>query len=243
LKLGLLLFLALSLPLASARAASTEELQKTWANSGFNRPVVISLNRSQLTDPTDAATRLTHQFSLTAVIYRDAGWSADEVESHIKRTAHIYAQCGIAISSATLVLADSPNGWIDIDGQTSGPNGNTERMAQMIPGRDRPVAFYVRSCRGGQTAFANPVFYSEKGAPGVNTVWITLDVITPAYLKLRDPSYVPDAHELAHLLTNGGHVDDDSVRNVLSDYIDLVNDRFTPDQCARMKSSPLVSPL
>lgn len=172
------------------------------------------------------------------VLLRNSGWSKEQIEQRLTRVAQIYSQCGIKVARATLVTVDAPNGWVDVD---YSDEERDLKIATMTPTTDKPILFYVRSSREGQTAYA---WRQGKSRPPAltDTAWMTTEINTAAYKKLRDPTYSPDAHELGHIFGNCEHNADGS-KNFLAGDVALLNDKIQPKQCENMKKHNLVTPL
>jgi hypothetical protein len=172
------------------------------------------------------------------VLFRNAGWTKEEVITRFRGVAAIFSQCGIQITLATVVEADAPKNWIDVSWR--GERRDLQ-IAKLAPETSKPILFFVRSDRDGNIAYAwrrgnNPDPHLS------DTAWITAQVTRQSYRSRRDPSYLTEAHELGHILGDCSHVDDGS-RNFLAGRYNLLNDQIRQDQCDAMKRHPLVRPL
>ena len=172
------------------------------------------------------------------VLLRNSGWSEEQIKLRLNRVAEIYSQCGIKVASAKLVTVDAPNGWIDVDYSIE---QRDLKIATMTPTTDKPILYYVRSNKEGQTAYAWNQS-KQRPPPLTNTAWMTTELNTAEYKKWRDPVYNEDAHELGHILGNCGHNTDGS-KNFLAGDVALLNDKIQPKQCESMKKNTLVKPL
>jgi hypothetical protein len=220
-------------PLADANPRPTDEATK-WTAAGFPNPAISTLNLSSENDPSD---KYTHEFSPSLVMFRNTGWNEDILKSSFSRVAEIYRQCGIRLGSAKLVMVNAPNSWLDLDGDRD------TKIAAMTPEQtDRPILYFLRSEIGaGRTAYAYRLGI-EGYTPLLDTVWITNDINTASYKKLRDPKYSPIAHELAHILGDRSHIEGDE-KNILGNSPETVNDQITKEQCDAFKRHPSMRKL
>lgn len=213
-----------------------------WSEAGFGRPKATELQVTDIYGEGDSSKGFRHRLRLLAVVLRQTGWTREEVTRRIQRIAQVYAQCEITVARATVVEADAPNGWRDLDGALPDESGVADQLSELLPTSARPVIVYLRSNQGGAPATSFPADLQSPFPHVTGTAWVTFEVSTPAYRKARDSSYSPDAHELAHLLIDSSHLSG-SDRNLMANASERVNDRLTPEQCATMRASPLVKSL
>lgn len=188
-----------------------------------------------LSSRTASAVEYTHAFSPTAVYLRGSGWEPSMIKEELEKTQRIFDQCGIKLDPVKVVEMEPLDGRQDIDQQYD------LELVTALGIQDRPLVFFLRSVG---------IFLShgEDFAPGspmkslTNTSWLGLDLRSPGYKAMRDPSYSPVAHEIAHVLCDCGHVEPGQ-RNLLAGDASFVNDRLTPQQCEDFKKSPLVRSL
>lgn len=169
------------------------------------------------------------------MLFRGSGWTLENVEARTRRIAEIYKQCNIKINKAALIEVDAPNGWIDVDYSVEKKDF---KLSSMTPSKERPILYYVRSSLEKQMSYAW-ITSDEVPLSLKNTAWLTMEINGQRQRDFYHPSYNSDAHEIAHILGNCGHVKDTS-KNLLSDKTELLNDEITSKQCEEMKNSPLV---
>ncbi|WP_291516276.1 hypothetical protein [Bdellovibrio sp. ArHS] len=141
------------------------------------------------------------------------------------------------MADAKLIVVDAPNDWLDID------HNRYAQIAQMIPqSAARPILAFVRADgRHGDTGYAYRRGRFGQAAT-VDTGWITNEVNSDTYKKIRTSGYSPLAHELAHILGNSGHVIGDE-KNLLGNSPVTVNNHITKEQCETFKRHPSITPL
>ena len=217
-----------------------------WNKAGFGSPALTVLDSSDLYS-SQSPVKFTHQFQMTSVVFRNAGWTVEQAVQKVKNTAWIFSQCGIKISKAIIVETDAPNGWIDVDDTVEqGRTGRSFEITKRLPLVDRPILFHVRSSESSSLAYANPVCWTGADSPLANTAWITTKANSPEYKKEKNGEYEVEAHEIGHILGNWdakvafGHryLDDE---NIMGPGTGRYGNRFDENQCKDMKKSPLLT--
>jgi hypothetical protein len=152
--------------------------------------------------------------------------------------SEVFASCGIRIDRAQLAIVQSPTGAAEIDSPYGGRDLTLARQTPAIP---KPIIYFVGEVKSGDTGWSGAEYWVGSNAL-LNTAWLSSAILSPVYKRNIQPGYSTAAHELAHLLTNSEHVRDGS-HNILGADRYTANDRITPQQCAMMKRSRLVTPL
>ena len=215
-----------------ANIVSTEE--KLWKDHGFDNAQISMLDLTEFY--TDSKHRFTHYFDLTVVNLRGSGWTKAFIKSAVLRTAEIYAQCSVMINKIKYVEVDPPLGILDITIDV-----NDALLCNLLPIENRPVLFYIRSETSGQfSGYARRKGKSEP--PLTGTAYISIDVLRPEFIELREKGYCTTAHELAHLLCDESHIEGNDY-NILSNYYNKANSKITLEQCNKIKQSDLVMEL
>lgn len=196
----------------------------SFQKAGFGRPEKIAL---RLAPHVPQNIRYTHQIEVTPVVFRDTSWTAKIVENSLSRVAEIYSQCGIKILAPTLYLLDALNNKTDLT------LAQEQDVVAAMPLQTRPLIYFITAIEDGAPAHSYGLANCKDTPRKCNTAWITRYVKSEYYKELRDPSYSPIAHELAHIFGNRGHVS--GYKNILADTNELVNDKITPEQCEAFK--------
>jgi hypothetical protein len=169
----------------------------------------------------------THHLSLVLAYFKGS-WEPELIHTALRKTTAIFAQCGVAIAKAELVLIGAPARYRDFHTPAS------RELAHAL-GLPKPTIYFVVDTR------QQPAFEAEaigRGNSGTrpelrDTVWITRGT--------RDPEIVL-AHELAHVLMNSGeHVV--VPENLMREDTAPRNTRLTQAQCARLRETATVNGL
>ncbi|MEW6056518.1 MAG: hypothetical protein AB1540_07870 [Bdellovibrionota bacterium] len=243
------LFCALILVTCLPWAISDDE-QKKWATH-FNNPTISTLNSNEIS-PLFA--EYTHEFSITAVIARNSGWTLGEVKTRLLYAAEIYSQCKVRVSQIKFVVVDAPPGLRFLS-RTENPFATTEgyevqvergsdsMLAVSIPETEKPVLFYwedVESRAGpayAQSAYANKLEPKLAGTAYFSFVrTLNNEEFYRPYQK--HGTRIVDAHELAHLLVDFDHQEEP--KNILSGWHYNMSEKILDWQCEAIRRSPLV---
>ena len=164
----------------------------------------------------------THRLALTLATLDGAGWSADDIQSAVRRSAQIFAQCGVALVKAELVRISAPPRFLDFHTPAS------RELARALP-LGKPAIYFVAG------TLQRPAFEAEAIGRGnsrsrpelTDTVWIMRGA--------RDLGIVL-AHELAHVLMNSGeHVAEQG--NLMREDTAPGNTRLSNAQCALLRDT------
>ena len=201
--------------------------KKEWAAAGFKNPEITKIKSSL----SISAKKFTHKIKILMVMLRNAGWTKSEVQKQFEWSAKTYAQCGMFFDESPLIIADSPTGEVDF---SPGKNAKEDGLGKALPVRYRPVVFFV----GKHSGFPSGYSYIRSGvAPPdrrlIDTAYISKMVLN-SIIKL--PYYNVVAHELAHILVDAGHNQEDPP-DILSEPIPHA-DTITMDQCDIIKQYP-----
>ncbi len=234
---ALVLFLALfSTAMTAQEVVKKEEIN--WKNAGFLKPRIeyIDINRFYW----KSKQIFTHKFDLTVVMFRETCWKKKVILKRLKKVADIYAQFGIKIGKIKFVTAGAPGGMIDF----SRPGYRDQKIAQRVPPTPRPILFYFRSIpKLNAYAWVERIDNEEIPDAIKNTAWFSLSVAMLLNKKIRHPNYISEAHELGHILLDSLEHTPEGVENLMSDNYDHVNGQLTEEQCKKIKSHHLVTPI
>ena len=253
-KISILTLLLLNLLTLLPHAQAADHETKTWKRAGFANPEFSTIIVAEAALPNIP---VTHVLDATIVMFRNSGWTRNQIETHLKRTNEIYAQCGIRLGDIKFVESDAYQGKIDINERWN-YEGDDLKIAAATPVENRPVIYLVRKImqtEGGYTNFEH-FQYSENNPKVANTIWLASIINTEDYYYYetgddsgrnyrlrRDPSYNVVAHELAHLLADMGHETSLTEKNLLNGAPSEVNDHLLPRQCEKFKSNPMMRKL
>jgi len=250
--LGLLFLMSL------AHAAKLDPEARKWKRAGFTNPEISSIHvpEAAITNANQSIA-ITHALDATIVMFRNTGWTREQIEAHLKRTNEIYAQCGIRLGEIKLVESDAYQGMLDINDRWN-YEGDDLKIATATPQEIRPVIYLMRKIMQGEGGYTNfeHFQYSQNNPKVANTIWLATlineedyyfyhtsdDSGHESYLR-RDPSYNVVAHELAHLLADMGHETTLTEKNLLNGAASEVNDHLLPRQCEKFKANPMMHKL
>jgi len=162
-----------------------------------------------------------HELTLHLHSFRGTRWQPQEIVAALTQSAHLLAQCGVAVTSSDLRVLEAPRRFHYYHTPVS-------RELLRAINAAKPAVFFVEDTRN------NPAFDAETvglanaaGRPELeNTVWVAYGA--------RDLPYAL-AHELVHVLSNSGAHSDASGNLMRSDTAPQ-NHRLTDAQCALMRS-------
>jgi hypothetical protein len=170
------------------------------------------------------------------LIGSETKWSDENVLAELNKANAIYAQCGVQFKKIYLMDFDLP-------GDIMSDYERDEVAIELYQARFRKhrelvlvLAAQMRIPSAGVAFHENRE--SSDPARLANTAFVLEMALTDEYRSHRDPNYSPLAHELGHLLLSSGHVPES---NLMGDRYDLVNDKLTPQQCRKIKESPLLT--
>ena len=231
------LSLALSLAAILAWGAAGKE-EIVWETARFSKPQIEFIDTNRFYRKSESV--FTHTFDLTLVMFRETGWEKKVILKRLKKVADIYAQCGIKIGKIKFVRAGAPDGMIDF----SRPGYRDQKIALQVPPTPKPILFYFRSIPK-LNAYAWVEHSDNEEIPDAikNTAWFSLSAAMVLNKKIRHPNYVSEAHELGHILLDSLEHTPEGVENLMSDSYDHVNDQLTREQCKKIKSHHLVTPI
>lgn len=220
------------------KADAGDKEENIWADSGFNNPGIEEIDTRRFYEKPGQV--FTHEFDLTVVMFRGTGWKKRVILRRLKRMAGIYARCGLRIGILKFVTTDAPGGKIDF----ARPGNRDHEIARLVPPAPKPMFFYFRSIPKFN-AYAWVEHTDNKDIPDAvkNTAWFSLSITMKLNKEIRHPGYVSEAHELGHILLDSLEHVTSGVKNLMAESHDHVTNTFSPEQCEKLKSSPLVKPL
>lgn len=179
-----------------------------------------------------SADSASHRVRLTLAYLEGSGWAPEAIQSAVRQSAQIIAQCGVALENAELVLIRAPDRYRDFYTPVS------RELARTLALR-KPAVYFVAGTR------QRPAFDAEAIGRGnsrtrpelADTVWVTLGT--------RDLG-IAIAHELTHvLMDSGGHSEEPG--NLMREDTAPENTRLSDGQCARLRdkgsANGLLAPL
>lgn len=214
-----------------------QSVEGDWLARGFEKAEVRNINAS------DAGADL--MLPVSFIRLAGSNWTHERVMRHIRRTASIFAACGIGLGPIQVIEAKAPGGRHDLDmaGDAELPvPRDVLEISAMIPATALrpPVVFagqlrndeaLARSFRRGDTPPAE-----AKNHLYLDTSWVAFKT---HWIERKDDSYSTVAHELTHLLCECGH-ERTKQRNILNRYRNFLSGEILPETCARMRRSPLL---
>lgn len=212
-----------------------------WTEAGFEDAEQRMLGVSEIYPR--GRPKLPLRLNATVLFDRATPWTQARAIGQIRRTAAIFAPCGIALDRVRLVRLRLPPGLrrvgVAADDSDSGvPRNVVELAASLPPETDYPAAFLVGRVVAGESlavSFQAPQSGVDS-APYFDTAWIAYQA---HWLPRADDRYSPLAHEFAHLLCRCGHLPG-TERHLLHEARNFLSANVLPEHCERFQESSLV---
>lgn len=214
---------------------------RPWTGAGFEAARVRDVSPSEFGGrPTELTA------PLTLVLFDETNWTEARALRHIRKTAAIFAPCGVGLGPVRLARARPPGGDHDLDMHALYPGSNVpEQVVDLsirIPSAEPwPRVFFVGRLLGDSAlarSYRSAVDPSDDARyPYFNTAWVAYQ----AHWKERaEDGYSSLAHELAHILCRCGHTGGDT-RHLLHEKRNFLGVRILDKDCERVRSSPLIT--
>ncbi len=214
----------------------------TWASAGFADAEHRALGRSEIYG--HDRTGRPYRFNATVVYARNTPWTEARALRQIRKTASIFAPCGIEFGEVDLVRVRLVPALRRLDTGATDPELGVPtavaRISEKIPRQTHyPVAFLIGQVLGTESLAISyrALDLDGRTAPYFNTAWIGYRA---HWLPRRDDLYSPLAHEFAHLLCRCGHSTSDH-RHLLHTARNFLSSDVLPEHCRAFVSSSLVS--
>jgi hypothetical protein len=153
---------------------------EAWQQSGLEQARVRKIAEDEIYP--DGRPKLEYGTSPTVVILDKTNWTEARALRHLRRTAAIFAACGIALDGVDLARGRGPDGQHDIDMTDLHPNGDLPadivELASLVPrAASWPRAFLVGRLLGDEAwarAYQQGAVSDEQAPqfPYMNTAWI-----------------------------------------------------------------------
>jgi hypothetical protein len=184
---------------------------------------------------------------LQLIAMSDANWDASEFSSRMERTQDILTQCGINISY-DIKMIKNVNDKIDFYPSRRNLRGQGAfSVAEAHDTEDESLIriFYIGDILSTESAGQSfPSVWVPPQSPLLNTIFLARSIMDNDYYDRGDHqvdrNYLPEPHEIIHLLTNEGH-DDSGVVGIMSSEPDLLSPFISTELCQKMVTSPLVN--
>jgi len=242
----LVIYLILLLTCSQTFALSQKSEKKAWERGGFSKVKIYHLNADRFATENEVQ-QFTHKFALTVVLIRESGWTINLALENFQKAYEIFAQCGVKLNKIKLVIGHAPLKHRVAD---FGILGIDRFIALNTPPTLHPIVYlmedtnmyFIETLNIHNPHMSYAYFEKVKSFPElVNTTWVSSFINMNSEKRLR-AGYNSLAHELGHILLNDGHVLE-KIPNLMSEYVDLGNNKLTKKQCEKIKNSPLVFPL
>lgn len=212
-----------------------------WAEAGFENAEQRTLSTSEIYP--QGPPEMPFRMDATVIFDRGTPWTQARAVRQIRRTAAIFAHCGIALHAVRLVRLRLPPGLRHlgeaVDDSDSAVPRNVVTLASSLPPETAyPVAFLVGRVEAGDSlavSYQAPQSSSVE-APYFDTAWIGYQA---HWLPRADDRYSPLAHEFAHLLCRCGHASG-TERHLLHEARNFLSADVLPEHCERFRESSLV---
>ena len=217
--------------------------ERDWSARGFEQVEIRTIEADEM--GTEAGRAIDLRLPLSLVRLAGSNWTHERVMRHVRRTAGIFAACGIGLGPVQVIEARAPNGRHDLTMTTEAglpaPRDVMDLAAMVPPNALRPPVFFVgrlhedealaRSYRRGELSALE-----SKQYPYLDTAWVAFKT---HWIERKDEGYSTVAHELAHLLCECGHTETKQ-RNLLNRYRNFLSADILPETCEAMRGSPLL---
>lgn len=188
------------------------------------------------------------ELPLTVILLDKTNWTEARAIRQLRRTAAIFAPCGIVLDDIQLARGRGPDGRHDIDMSALYPGADlpadvVEFSSRVPPQTPWPLVFLVGRLLGDTVlarSYQQGAVQDEESSryPYMNTVWISYR----AHGEERaEKEYSSLAHELAHVLCRCGHTGGDR-RHLLHEKRNFLGAAVLEEDCRKMRSSPLLQP-
>lgn len=212
-----------------------------WPEAGFENAEQRTLSVREIYP--EGLPELPYRMDATVLFDRGTPWTPARAIGQIRRTAAIFAPCGIALRRVRLVRLRLPPGLRRLgaagnDSDSDVPRNVVALAASLPPETDYPVAFFVGRVEAGDSLAVSYQAPESSGAtaPYFDTAWIGYQA---HWLPRADDRYSPLAHELAHLLCRCGH-SSGTERHLLHEARNFLSADVLPEHCERFRESALV---
>ena len=212
-----------------------------WAEAGFENAEQRTLSTREIYP--QGQPEMPFRLDATVLFDRGTPWTQARALGQIRRTAAIFAPCGIALRRVRLVRLRLPPGLRRLgaagdDSDSGVPRSVVTLAAALPPETDYPVAFLVGRVEAGDSLAVSYQAPQPSGgaAPYFDTAWIGYQA---HWLPRADDSYSPLAHEFAHLLCQCGHLPG-TERHLLHEARNFLSSNVLPEHCERFRESSLV---
>ena len=186
------------------------------------------------------------ELPLTVVLLDKTNWTEARALRELRKTAAIFAPCGIALGEVQLARGRGPEGRHDIDMGTLYPGADMPAdvvdLAARVPADAAWPRVFLVGRLLGDTALARSYQQGEvrdeesRRFPYMNTAWIAYRA---HWDERAEREYSSLAHELAHVLCRCGHTGGES-RHLLHQNRNFLGAAVLEEDCRKMQLSPLL---
>ncbi len=233
---------ALAAGLGGQRAPAAGDGFAAWTASGFSDGEHRWLDAAELYPA--GARDLPYGLDATVVFGRDTAWTQARAMRQIRRTAAVFAPCGIRLGRVLLVRLRLGPEARRIDAAAAGPESGVppvvaDLSAKLSAGTPYPVAFLIGRVEGTESLAISYRAHDRDGppAPYFDTAWIGFRA---HWLPRRDDRYSALAHEFAHLLCRCGHKRA-TASHLLHSARNFLSAAVLPEHCEQFAASPLLA--
>ena len=225
-------------------ALAFAQAYRPWPDAGFGDARVRTVESREMY-PEDVPVH-TSELPLTVVLLDKTNWTEARALRELRKTAAIFAPCGIVLGDIQLARGQGPVGRHDIDMAALYPGADmpadvVDFSARVAPNAAWPRVFLVGRLLG-DTALARSYQQGAVGDgesrrfPYMNTAWIAYRA---HWDERAEKEYSSLAHELAHVLCRCGHTGGDR-RHLLHEKRNFLGAAVLEQNCRAMQLSPLL---
>ena len=219
---------------------------RPWSEANFTDAFVRTVEPPEIYP--DGVPEHQGELPLTVVLLEKTNWTEARALRQLRRTAAIFAPCGIALGDVQLARGRGPDGRHDVDMSALYPGADLPADVVDFARRAAPDAAWPRIFLVGRLLGDTVLARSyQQGAvanedsrlfPYMNTAWIAYRA---HWDEAAGKEYSSLAHELAHVLCQCGHTGGDR-RHLLHEKRNFLGAEVLEEDCIKMRLSPLLQP-
>ncbi len=227
-------------------ALALAQTYRPWPEAGFTDGRVRTVELPEIYPK--GVPKHQAELPLTIVLLDKTNWTEARALRQLRRTAAIFAPCGIVLGDVQLARGRGPDGRHDIDMSSLYPGADlpadvVDFSARVPPAAPWPRAFLVGRLVG-DTVLARSYQQGtvsdqeSRRFPYMNTAWVSFQA---HWEERAEKEYSSLAHELAHILCRCGHTGGDR-RHLLHEKRNFLGAAVLEEDCRKMRLSPLLQP-
>ena len=178
------------------------------------------------------------KIDLDVLIFSGTQWTEAIAQKRILEINKVYAQCDVSIGNVAIQIIVPSTGEVNLYRNLDDRSpGGLRAVATALGSTPRLTIVLIRQFQEGIAGTAGvPAMYESAFPEMVNRAWVTEEIFEPTYIRERNPAYVTEAHELAHILLNASHLPKGAF-GLMSGEFDHVTGDLSATECAKIRAS------